>query len=57
MSSTWPARAALLIVGLALAACGGGDGEDDADAIAGGFNEVMGDADEGIEGVQSVRVY
>jgi hypothetical protein len=57
MPSTWPARAALLIVGLALAACGGGDGEGDADAIAGGFNEVVGDADEGIEGVQSVRVY
>lgn len=46
--------AALLTVALGLAAC-----SDDAepDPVAGGVSEVVGDADEGIDGVQSVRVY
>lgn len=48
-------RAALLGVGLVLAACSSGGSEPD--PVAGGVSRVVGDADEGIEGVQSIRVY
>lgn len=51
MSKTRRAVAALALVGIA--ACSGG-GEDD---TSGGESEVLGDADEGIEGVQTIRVY
>lgn len=59
-----PLRCALVAL-LVLAACGGSDDGDDADAggglesseRTGGENTVLGDADEGIDGVQSVRVY
>lgn len=59
-----PLRGALVAL-LLLAACGGSDDGDDADTAGatesiertGGENEVLGDADEGIDGVQSVRVY
>jgi hypothetical protein len=46
--------AALLAVALVLPAC---SDEAEPDPVAGGVNEVVGDADEGIDGVQSVRVY
>jgi hypothetical protein len=59
--AAWVAAAVLVL----LSACGGS--EDDADAegasgleagaLAGGESEILGDADEGIEGVQSIRVY
>jgi hypothetical protein len=54
MPSLHPARAALVAVALVLSACSE-DAEPDPDA--GGVSEVVGDADEGIDGVQSVRVY
>jgi hypothetical protein len=53
MSRIGPLAAALLLaVG---AACGGDEGG--ASELEGGKSEVLGDADEGIDGVQSVRVY
>jgi hypothetical protein len=45
---------AVLVLGGLLAACSGGDVEG---ASQGGASEVLGSADEGIEGVQAVRVY
>ena len=48
--------AALLSMGLVLTACSGGGGGEP-DLVAGGVSRVVGDADEGIEGVQSIRVY
>lgn len=54
MPSLHPARAALVAVALVLSACS----EDaEPDPVAGGVSEVVGDADEGVDGVQSVRVY
>ncbi len=46
---------AVLLLGGVLAACSDGDARGG--ASAGGASEVLGPADEGIEGVQAVRVY
>jgi hypothetical protein len=64
------ARASAVSLLVVLAACGGGGDDGDAgDAsgdggsgldsgdLSGGESQVLGDADEGIEGVQSIRVY
>jgi hypothetical protein len=47
------AAALLLISGVAACSDAGGDES----GLAGGESEVLGDADEGIDGVQSIRVY
>jgi hypothetical protein len=42
---------------LVVAACGGGGGEDAGSDLEGGQSEVIGPADEGIDGVVAIRVY
>lgn len=51
---TCAAAAALLLVGLLVACSDGGGASTEAE---GGASEVLGPADEGIEGVQAIRVY
>jgi len=46
----------LLLAGVSACSDDGGDGEGSG-SLQGGESEVLGDADEGIDGVQSVRVY
>lgn len=56
MSTIRSVTGALVLSGLvALGACSDGDGE--ADVAAGGDSQVLGEADEGIDGVQAIRVY
>lgn len=51
------AGAAVLLVLLVLSGCSGGDGGDAGNDLEGGQSELIGDADEGIEGVEAIRVY
>ena len=49
--------AALLLGAAAVLGCSPDDGDDAASVRAGGESEVLGEADEGIDGVRSIRVY
>lgn len=49
--------AVLVAVAVALVLAVGCAGDEEPDTVAGGDSEVLGDADEGIDGVQAVRVY
>lgn len=51
-----PMRRAALTVVVLLAGCASDAGDGGAPAVAGGESQVIGDADEGIDGVQSIRV-
>jgi hypothetical protein len=58
MPRTGPALATAALLLLGTVACGAAGGaEEGASTLEGGRSEVLGDADEGIEGVQAVRVY
>ena len=55
--SAWLAPALAAAVALSGCGDGGGGGDGGAVGLEGGESEVVGEADEGIEGVMSIRVY